>query len=269
MAAIPVDVIVMTRNAADTLARCLDPLGDFSAVFVVDSASSDTTPAIARQYGARYVPYVWDGRYPKKKQWCLDNLPFTGDWVLYVDSDEIARPEFLAALRGCDFACDGYFVPGQMIWQGRTLRHGLQNRKLSLLNRHLWAYPPVDDLELPGMGEVEGHYQPQPKPAPGRAVTIGSFRVGVYHDAAVDRAAWDARHRDYAAWEIAMTRRGAWPCDPSPLRERLKRAYRRMPLRGAVMFAYCYVLKGGFLDGAAGFDYACARARYAAISAAR
>ncbi len=255
---IPVSVIVMTRNEGARLSRCLEALRPFSEVFVVDSASTDGTVALARSFGATVVPFDWNGRYPKKKQWSLETLPFRHDWVLYVDADEIVTPGLCAEIAALDLSCAGYLIPGYMVWQGKVLRHGLANNKIALINRHCWAFPVIDDLDLPGMGEVEGHYQPQ------LIVTgkIGQCRAGFIHDAAENRDDWLARHRRYAAWESGMNARNAWPQDPSGRRQALKRLYRRLPRRDLVMFVYAYLVKGGFLDGRAGLDYAQARAAY-------
>lgn len=90
---IPVSVVVMTRNEAANLPHCLSALGRFAERFVVDSGSTDGTPAIAEAAGARVVPFRWDGRYPKKKQWCLDQR-----WSRRSDND---RQSHLASAVAC------------------------------------------------------------------------------------------------------------------------------------------------------------------------
>ena len=95
MTAIPVSVVVMTRNEAANLPVCLPSLARFAECFVVDSGSGDGTPDIALSHGAQLVPFRWNGRYPKKKQWCLDSLPFAHDWVLFVDADERPTAELV------------------------------------------------------------------------------------------------------------------------------------------------------------------------------
>ena len=92
---IPVSVIVMTKNEEANIRACLAPMARFAEIFVVDSNSVDGTAAIATEMGARVVRFTWNGRYPKKKQWCLENLPFGYDWVLYVDADEQLFPNSL------------------------------------------------------------------------------------------------------------------------------------------------------------------------------
>ncbi len=160
---IPVSVVVMTRNEAANLPHCLAALDRFAEVFVADSPGDDGTADIARAWGARVVPFVWDGRPPRKKQWCLDHLPFAHEWVFFVDADEAptaALAEEVAALMAAGPRAAGYWVTGRPVFLGRTLRFGAVNRKLALFDRTRARFPDVDDRDVPAMWEVEGHYQP-------------------------------------------------------------------------------------------------------------
>jgi glycosyltransferase involved in cell wall biosynthesis len=257
---IPVSVIVVTRNEAQRIEACLKALSGFDDIVVVDSGSDDGTAEIARHLGARVVDFQWNGKYPKKRQWCLDNVATRHAWIFFVDADERVTPEVTAEIAALDFSCAGYFVAGRTIWNGQRLRYGMKNNKLVLLRRDFFEFPAVDDLDLP-MGEVEGHYQPVLK-AECAGMRLGSLRAALDHDAATTREAWTERHRRYAAWEHGMNVRRAWPRDPVWVRQAMKTAFRALPCRGLVMFLYGYVWKRGFLDGAAGFDYARARGEY-------
>lgn len=159
---IPVSAIIITRNEARRILRCINALKDFNEIVVADSGSTDDTPGIARTAGAAVVSYEWDGCYPKKKQWCLDNLTLKNEWVFLVDADEEVTAalamEIAALFEGASPPYAGYFVPGNYVMNGRTLRFSLRNKKLALFDRRAVAFPVVDDLGLPGMGEVEGHY---------------------------------------------------------------------------------------------------------------
>lgn len=261
---IPVTAIVVTKNEEASLSRCLSALRDFDEVVVVDSHSVDKTAAIARKWGAKLVEFAWDGRYPKKRQWCLDRLALRHDWVLFVDADEVVTGPLareIALLFHFGPECAGYFVEGRYVWQGKVLRHGLRNGKLALLDRRRIAFPRIDDLELSGMGEMEGHYQPVLKDA-FCSDPIGKLSQPMLHYAAPDRESWDRRHERYAAWEAGMNAKGAWPEDPVVWRQTLKKIFRAMPLRPLAAFAHSYIFKRGFLDGREGLDFALARARY-------
>lgn len=260
---IPVTAIVVTKNEGDNIAHCLLPLMPlFQRVVVVDSGSTDDTMASAKSFGADFIPYSWNEKYPKKRQWCLENIHGLGEWVFFIDADEVATPELLRELRLL-FArgpkADGYFVRGRYVWMGKRLRFGMTNNKLVLFRRNAFAYPPVNDLDLP-MGEIEGHYQPVPIR---EGVVIGQLDHAVLHHNHKGRGDWDRRHERYAAWEAGMIARDAYPVDPVPWRQELKILTRASALRPYLVFLYSFVLRLGFLDGVAGFDFALARASYA------
>lgn len=275
MTAIPVSVVVMTRNEAVNLPHCLPSLARFAECFVVDSGSDDGTPEIARNHGARVLPFNWNGRYPKKKQWCLDTLPFAHDWVLFVDADERLTAELVEEIAqlmaaGPDHAA--YWIDGRPVIHGRRLRFGCWNRKLALLNRRCVCFPDQPDLDVGTMWEVEGHYQPQ---VAGRT---GRLRHPMDHGDAKPLSAWFDRHNRYSDWEAAMRADGrmerliaaepdggsrAFPSLRALFDRRMqKRLFQRLPGRPLLAFLHAYVLRLGVLDGAAGLDHALARAFY-------
>lgn len=262
---IPVSVVVVTRNEAVRLPLCLGALRDFSDVWVVDSGSEDETCNIARDAGAKVQQFVWDGAYPKKRGWCLAHLELAYDWVFFVDADEVVTADLVDEIAALDLGAEvdaaGYFIKGRYIWDGRMLRFGLCNNKLALFDRRRVEFPVIDDLGLPGMGEIEGHYQPVLK-AGYMGARIGQLRGFLQHNACDDKADWEARHLRYAAWEAGMNARRAWPDDPVVWRRIVKRVFRALPFRGAFAFVHCYVWKLGVLDGARGFDFAVSRGRY-------
>lgn len=270
---IPVSVIVVTKNEAAKIAACLSALTDFQEVWVVDSASRDATATIAAKHGAKVVNFIWNGAYPKKRQWCLDTLPLGSDWVLFVDADEIVLPDLVEELRNLFLSggssgpsMAGYFITGRYRYQGAVLKFGYPNRKIALLHRHRMEFPVVDDLDIPGMGEIEGHYQPVCTCQDGPATFgIGSLHSVMIHDALDDVRAWIFRHEKYARWEAGMNRKRAWPVDPVPLRQRIKHLVRYSPLRAlrpALFFIGAYVIKGGFRDGRGGWDLAARKYAY-------
>lgn len=259
---IPVSVIVMTLNEQANIAGCLDGLARFDQVFVVDSGSSDGTASIAAGRGATVIPFAWNGRYPKKKQWCLDRLPFRHDWVLFVDADEWATPalvEEIARLFRSEPVCRGYFIEGRYVFLGQTLRFGQRNRKLALFDRHAASFPPCDDLSVARMWEVEGHYQPTIDG------TVGRLAAPMLHLDEKPLFAWFERHNRYSDWEAELGANGALDhltSAESPRRRLVKRAFRAMPARPVAVFLYSYVVRLGFLDGVAGLHFALARSFY-------
>lgn len=259
MGALAVTVIVVTRHEQSRLERCLRALKDFDDVVVVDSLSTDRTRLIAKECAARVEVFSWNGRYPKKRQWCLDHVNVKYDWIFFVDADEIVTPELIESIRSMDVEAAGYFVRGRYMVHGRVLTHGMTNNKLCLFHRGRMMFPVVDDLDFPGMGEIEGHYQPVLRPE-GKGRAIRQMPGYVIHHALVDEAEWTARHERYAQWEAYMIARRAYPVDPSPWRQALKTIFRQIPGRGVFAFLHSYVFKAGFMDGQDGFHLA--RGRY-------
>jgi glycosyltransferase involved in cell wall biosynthesis len=263
MTRVPVSVIVMTKNEERNIEKCLRALADFDEVFVVDSDSSDRTVEIATSLGARVVPFHWNRRYPKKKQWCLDHLPFTHDVVLYVDADEVMSPELAREINAClpRFAqgAGGAFVGFDYVFCGKRLSHGHRVYKLVLLPRSRSRFLDYNDLDVANMWEVEGHYQPQVN----GPVFLLKGRMahhdhdGLYH--------YFDKHNKYSDWEASLRVKGLLN-DPREanigLRSIMKRIFAAMPFKAAAAFLHCYILRLGFLDGKAGLDYAVARSMY-------
>jgi len=262
--AIPVSVIVMTKNEEANIAKCLRSVAEFDQVFVVDSGSTDATASIAAGHGAEVVDFRWNGRYPKKKQWCLDTLPFRHDWVLYVDADEEVGPEVTAEIRALTSAPGGpahagYFVGYDYVFLGRVLRHGRQVFKLVLMDRRRGRFEPYDDLDAQNMWEVEGHYQPV---IDGTTGVLKARMLHADHDSLFH---YFDRHNRYSDWEATIRLKGALSTANEaqlPLRAWLKRAFDRMPMKGLLAFVDSYVVNLGFLDGRAGFHFAVARGVY-------
>ncbi len=257
---IPVSVLVVTKDEEKNLPRCLAALEAFDEVVVVDSSSKDRSREIAQSFGACFVNFEWNGRYPKKRQWCLDHLALKHDHVFFVDADEEVTPSLVDEIAALDWGCSGYFIKGRYIVNRKILRFGLQNDKLCLFDRSKIEFPIVDDLAFDGMGEIEGHYQPVFKN--GVSGKIGTLKNSLYHHAMEDSRRWAARHDGYARWEHCMRAKNIYPTEPSFLRKCIKGMFSVLPFRPYIAFIHSYILKLGILDGWEGlmlsrsrFDY--------------
>ncbi|MEM6903419.1 MAG: glycosyltransferase family 2 protein [Pseudomonadota bacterium] len=261
---LPVTVIVMTRDEAPNIAACLASVAPYCAqVIVVDSDSVDGTPMIAARHGVEVQKFRWDGRYPKKKQWCLDTLEITQPWTMLLDADEqltpAVRAEMASRLASLSTHPVGFYVSAHVGYQGRVLRHGRRHCKLSLFRTGHAAFPAIDDLDVAGMGEVEGHYQPVVDGP------VGRLKAPIIHFDAKGPEAWQARHRGYAQWAAEMRRRNALRHveTTEPFSRRLaKRAIARLPAKPVLAWADSYLWHQGWRDGRAGFAYAVDRFRY-------
>ena len=132
---LPVTVCIPVRNEERNLPGCLNALGkDFAAIVVVDSGSTDRTQEIAAEAGAVVLDFVWDGKFPKKRNWALRNYAFKTPWVLFLDADEQVTPAFVKELRGALAATPhaGFWISLTNWFMGHPLNYGDVFHKLAL-----------------------------------------------------------------------------------------------------------------------------------------
>lgn len=256
-----ISVIVLTKNEEAGLGNTLEKLSRFEDVVVVDSQSDDRTVEIAAEHGARVVSFEWDGRYPKKKQWSLDNAGALNKWILLLDADEYPSRSLLNELTQLDstIADDpkaAHDINLLYRFAGRYLRYGHVVTKRSLLHVDRSRFPVVDDLNAPGIREVEGHYQPEVSGA------IGRLAHRIVHDDRDPVSSWFARHNRYSDWEAHLRLDDQLRTEIASKRTLKGRVFDAVPFKPVLFFTYAYIARAGFLDGRAGFDYAMALSMY-------
>ncbi|HEY5993144.1 MAG TPA: glycosyltransferase family 2 protein [Gallionellaceae bacterium] len=117
-------VIIITKNEEADIRSCLESVSWADEIVVVDSASTDDTAAICREYGAKVqVVRDWPGFGPQKNRALAQA---TCDWVLSLDADERVTPalrlEIEAVMRERGEA-DAYDIPRSSSYCGRFMRH--------------------------------------------------------------------------------------------------------------------------------------------------
>ncbi|PZE65398.1 glycosyltransferase family 2 protein [Curtobacterium sp. MCBD17_021] len=259
---LPISVVIITKNEGVGLHRVLSRLSSFDQIIVVDSNSTDNTKEVATSFGAEVVNFDWNGRYPKKKQWSLELERLRNRWVLLLDGDEYPSDGLISELEEMSqtfrepSAIGAFDVPLLYRFTGKFLHHGHTVTKRSLLDREVAHFPVVDDLDAPGIREVEGHYQPQ------TAKTVGTLSHRICHDDLDPITTWFARHNRYSDWEAYLNTHPALRRQIAGNRSPKGRLFDRVPFKPLAFFIYAYLLRSGFRDGRAGFDYAFALASY-------
>jgi glycosyltransferase involved in cell wall biosynthesis len=260
MSKVPVSVIVPVKNERANIERCLSNLQWADEVFVVDSNSTDGTAELAVKLGAKVVQFHFNGTYPKKKNWSLENLPFRNEWVLIVDADEVIpgdlRQRIADKVQAPD--ADGYYLHFTYMFLGHKIRHcGYASLWVLRLFRHkLGRYEkmPVTPGSKTGDNEAHEHVilDGTAKKLPG----------SVLHYAYPSIDAWVEKHNRYSNWEAELYEgfvKGSFRDIEGKigfargLKRRIKSLYLRIPFRYVLRFLYHYVLRLGFLDGKPGF----------------
>ncbi|MBM3334149.1 glycosyltransferase family 2 protein, partial [Candidatus Sumerlaeota bacterium] len=89
---------MIARDEADRIADCLRSVqGLVDEIVVVDTGSSDPTPAIARDLGARVIAMPWGDDFAAARNCSLEHA--TGEWILVLDADEKLYPRHFQAVR--------------------------------------------------------------------------------------------------------------------------------------------------------------------------
>lgn len=260
-ARIPVTVAIPVKNEERNLPRCLERLRRFAEVIVVDSSSTDATPAIAREFGVPVVNFEWNGRFPKKRNWLLMNHTFSTEWILFLDADEFVDDAFCDAVAKAvqSDKHDGYWLNYTNYFLDRPLRYGVAQRKLPLFRIGKALYERIDEDGWSKL-DVEVHEHPIVEGS------VGEIRTPIDHRDYNGLAIFLERHRDYALWE--SRRYEKLRCASEDLwrgftpRQSFKYRNINKWWFSLFYFLFTYIVKGGIFDGEAGFHYAAYKAWY-------
>jgi glycosyltransferase involved in cell wall biosynthesis/thioredoxin-like negative regulator of GroEL len=89
---------MIVRDEEQMLPRCLAAVaGAVDEIVVVDTGSTDATIEIARSFGARVIEREWAGSFSDARNASFDAA--SGDWLMYLDADELLVREDLQLLR--------------------------------------------------------------------------------------------------------------------------------------------------------------------------
>ena len=258
---LPVSVIVAARNEEKNLPRCLASLREVGEVYVIDSQSTDATPEIARSFGAKVVQFHYQGGWPKKRQWAMENLSFEYDWILLIDADEALTPELAEEIRSAIRIPDvnGYFISLQMYFLGRKLRHGDASFwKLALFRRGKGRYECRLRDQNPSMADMEVH---EHVVVEGRTPRL---KRPLIHHNVESLSHYIQKHDEYSNWEARVLlegEQGGTELPPAVFgtqaqrRRWLKKKLYALPGSPVLLFFYRYFLRLGFLDGIPGLIY--------------
>jgi glycosyltransferase involved in cell wall biosynthesis len=263
---IPVSVLIPAKNEQANLPACLASLARADEIFVVDSQSTDNSIEIAKSHGVNVVQFNFNGRWPKKKNWSLDNLPFRNEWVLIVDCDERIPPELWEeigqAIQNNEYT--GYYLNRRVFFLGKWIRYGgkYPDWNLRLFQHKKGRYENLNTEDIPNTGdnEVHEHVILQGK--------VGYLKNDMLHEDFRDLYHWLERHNRYSNWEASVyfniltgkddsgTIGGNLFGDAVQRKRFLKKVWVHLPFKPILRFVLFYIIQRGFLDGKAGYIYA-------------
>ncbi len=232
---IPLSGVVITRNEADRIGRCLASMRPLcSELIVLDSGSEDDTVAIARAHGAIVHHQDWLG-FAAQKNMAMGLA--TQPWLLLLDADEWlaeGAEETIRALfrSGAIEQADGWVLTRRNWFLGRRLRGGEPSERLV---RPGWRYLEALVHECPDLDRKR----------------LLPLDAEIEHDTARSLEGHERKNRRYAQlWARQRFRDG-------------KRTWRGAGwLHAAACMIKAYLLRAALLDGREGWLYHRAHARY-------
>ncbi len=264
-----ISIVVPVKDEERNLGACLKQLETFKYVVVVDSGSSDNSRKIfecAKGVHAdwEWVDFKWNGKFPKKRNWILRHHNWRTKWVLFLDADELMTDDWLKEVerRFADKSIDEHdaYVCRYNNWfSGRMLRHGDAMRKTALLKIGTGAYERIEEDSWSSL-DMEIHEHLVVKGS------VGEINARLEHHDNRSLENYRRKHEEYAKWEARryglLVKDGGLGKAPLTSRQKLKYKLILNPFFGFAYFCVSYFLKGGFLDGKAGFVFACGKWKY-------
>jgi len=234
-----ITALVLTRDEAPNIARTLAMLTWLPAIIVVDSQSTDGTQQIAARFPNVRVVERRFTTHAEQWNFGLEEAGIETEWVLALDADFVLTDALIRELQSLEppESTVGYWASFKYCIDGQPLRGA--------------AYPPVAVLyrRASGRYEQDGHTQ-----RIRLSGELGHLVAPVLHDDRKSLTHWLASQSRYMALEAEkLSNRAAQLGVVDQMR-------RWIVIAPPAMFLYCYVLRGGILDGKAGLFYAVQRA---------
>ncbi len=227
-------MIVITKDEALNIRACLESVAWANEIIVVDSGSRDDTVAICREFTPHVYGHDWPG-FGAQKNRALDYA--SREWVLSLDADERVTPELHAQITRAmgSTESEGYYLPRQTQFCGRWIKHSgwRPDYVLRLFKRAKGRFS--DDLVHENV-ILEGN---------ARWLSCPLLHYSYMNEADVNR-----KVEHYAAAAASqMFNRGKTV------------TFAEAAVRAGWAFLRTFCLRGGFLDGVAGFGIARMNAR--------
>lgn len=249
---IPISVVILTLDEEINIAECVRSCSDVVDVHVLDSGSSDRTREIAASMGATVWEHPFES-FGAQRNWAIDEISVSADWILHLDADERMTPELGAALRtliATDPAEAGFYLPNKLMLMGRWLKRcaGYPTYQMRLFHRSRMRFQDFGhgqrELTDGAIGTIDEPYLHY------------AFSKGV--------SDWLAKHNRYSTDEAhqAMESGGririwdVFSSDRICRRRAMKRLSFRLPMRHRLRVIQLLFLQGGILEGRAAMLYA-------------
>jgi glycosyltransferase involved in cell wall biosynthesis len=246
-------IVVIAQNEESNIGRCLAACVRLADdVWVVDSFSGDRTVEIAKNLGANVVSHQFES-WGEQRNYALDTLPLRHEYVFFLDADEEVDDAFARELAAQveNGGCVAFHVNLQFVFLGRVLRHAHGDPPhLRVIKRGCGRWASEGAREYCIVDGPVGRIRTRVRHEDRRGIFF--WLVKQVRNAEREAGVLVAKDRRLDAKELGRGRHVE-----RPFRLRLRRLYAKLPpvLRPALVFAYRYFIRLGFLDGYPGLVF--------------
>jgi glycosyltransferase involved in cell wall biosynthesis len=120
---VSISIVIITYNEEKNIGRCLSSLKNLSDdIVVVDSFSTDSTEAICREFGVRFVQHVFEGHI-EQKNWAITQAKYPH--ILSLDADEVLSDELYKSISSVlsNWSSSGYTMNRLTNYCGYWVKH--------------------------------------------------------------------------------------------------------------------------------------------------
>lgn len=244
---VPVTALVLMKDEAVNIARCLGALGWCDQVLCIDSGSNDGTVQIALAHGAEVIETTWRG-FGAQRDWALRHEAVRNEWIYFVDADEWVSGALATEIASVVAAPqhDVYVQQFRLIFLGKWISRAgwYGNSWIARLAKKSEA-----SFVVAGFGE-------RMLPVSG---SVGRLANDIVDEDLKGLGAWILKHAKYVRLAAAQRLGHRLTVRPSTMpRARWIMKHKLFPVvpcKPLALWVYMYVLRGGFLLGHQGFVF--------------
>lgn len=254
-----ISALILTFNEENILDDCLKALDFADEIIVYDSYSTDKTLEIAGKHSAIIHQRKFDN-YSVQRNEALKAVSTKCDWVLMVDADEIVtkdlKKEILKITVQSNNPVTMYRVRRKDIFQDKWIKQSsgyptwfprLFKKGEVIVEREINE----EYITSGDEGKLQGHLNHYP------------FNKGI--------SWWFEKHNRYSQMEAfklleelkeKIIYKNLFSINPVIRRKAQKRLIYKLPFRPLIIFIGLYILRGGVLNGSAGYNFCKLRKTY-------
>lgn len=245
-----IDICIPVKNEIRNLEVLAKNIPANYSVYVVNSGYDSDTEKLCRSVNWNFIEFNWDGCFPKKRNWFLENyFGLLSEWVLFLDADEhitSAQLELLErTIQNHAGNYEAYILKYSIYFLGKKLKFTPPMSKISLIKKEL-RYEKIDEDNWSKL-DMEIHEHP----------VVAKKKLGKLNILKIDHREerlikhYIGKHNEYSDWEAHRM---------IQVNEYSFRSFKYKLISKIWMprlyFLYIYFWKLSFLDGREGYLFA-------------